>query len=746
MEIINQTPFTFACISGNLFFPKYSITLIVKGFFDLIIGAQAVPSEEQIFPTGDEFYPEDEDMQGGAMYSSDFAFFKPRADLLLVGKCHAPKGTKVAARQVKFQVDSKSKILNVFGNRYWKRGLLGSSSTDPEPFSEIDLRYENSFGGIGYKKNPVGKGINKIKDNSGNNLLPLPNILHPDDQIISPGSKLEPAGFGPLERMWEQRYSMLGTYKGNYLKKRWPWFPTDFDWGYFNAAPHDMQVEGYLKGDEEMYFENLHPEYLQLKTKLPGLRVRCFLNELERPDSDTTNFREIGMKLDTLWVDMDAEKLSLVWRGVADILTDEYDEIQHVFIISENVNDPPQTKDYYNDLFNEKLAEYEALWDVEPEEPDIDQVLARDDEGSDCAEVEQVIAEAEEKMKSSMAAAGFDPDNLPPQSQEDIEAEAKILEEIGIQKDKKEKPAITREIVIERIALKESFAGEDLTGLDLSELQMTDLDLQDVILTNANLQKSNLSKSNLTRANLADANLTGVNLSKTILKDADLTGTALIGAVLTGAVVEDAIFEKARLEGAILDEIAGKDADFADANLTGASLKKSDLAGANFSKCVLDNANFQGSNLREASVEGAVGMQVNMSETDLTELRASEGCNFTKGFFHKAEGLESIWESATLDEADFSYSSMEGADFTSASLKNAIFSCANMKFARFTKANLREARLGFMNLFQGSLEKADLSLTDFSGSNLYEVEFLESIIKETKFEFANLKMTKLSKR
>ncbi len=37
--------------------------------------------------------------------------------------------------------------------------------------------------------------------------------------------------------MWTQRYSKIGNYKGNYLKERWPWFPKDFDWGYFNAAP-----------------------------------------------------------------------------------------------------------------------------------------------------------------------------------------------------------------------------------------------------------------------------------------------------------------------------------------------------------------------------------------------------------------------------------------------------------------------------------------------------------------------------
>ena len=252
--------------------------MIVKGTFDLSPDKAAVAAKEQLFPTGDEFYPEDEEMIGGARYSSDFAYFKPRADLLLVGKCHAPKGSKVPARQVKFQVGSKSKSLNVFGNRTWKRGLLGSSAGEPEPFTEMELRYQNSFGGSGYKLNPVGKGTEKVNTRPGEKLYPLPNILLPGEQISSPGATLEPAGFGPLGCMWQQRISKLGTYKGDYLKENWPWFPKDFDWSYFNAAPDDMQMGGYLKGNESLYLENLHPEYTNYKAALPGLRVRCFVS------------------------------------------------------------------------------------------------------------------------------------------------------------------------------------------------------------------------------------------------------------------------------------------------------------------------------------------------------------------------------------------------------------------------------------------------------------------------------------
>ena len=152
-------------------------------------------------PTGDEFYEDDEDMVGGPRYSSDFAYFKPRADLLLVGKCYAPNGEELLAQQCTFRVGSYAKSLTVSGDRIWKKGVLGSTPSDPKPFKEIALRYENSYGGEGYPKNPVGKGYGKELTESGGKIHRLPNILYPADKVDSPHTHLEPAGLGPLGRI-----------------------------------------------------------------------------------------------------------------------------------------------------------------------------------------------------------------------------------------------------------------------------------------------------------------------------------------------------------------------------------------------------------------------------------------------------------------------------------------------------------------------------------------------------------------
>lgn len=741
MEIINLTPFQCAYLGGKVLFPENTLTLIVKGTFDLAPGGVAAPAEEQLYPTGDLFYPDDEKMQGGPRYSSDFAYFKPRADLFCVGKCHAPAGTQVLGRQVTFSVGNRSKQLKVIGDRHFKHTLLGSTATNAEPFSEMEMSYQNSYGGEGYLKNPAGKGFASIRTAAGEKLRPLPNITRPQDQQSSPNTELEPAGFGPLGGMWPQRASKLGTYKGKYMKERWPWFAKDFDWHYFNSAPEDLQIEGYLKGDETLFFENLNPTHPHYRSQLPGVNVKCFLSKADTEQTGAEHFQEVTMRLDTLWADMEEEKVVLVWRGVATILTDEYSEIEHLFIAQEETGQPAQEKEAYHELFLRALEEEEAEWDFDAEEGGDNSALTKEFDTSDDATVDQVGRDAEAKLKNTLVEAGHDPDQLPPPDQSDAEAEKKIIP----LEEKEDAHRITREMFIEKAALKESFANEDLSGIDISELTLTGLDFQGAILTGGNLCKSDLSGADLTGANLTGANLADAVLSNATLVDADLTGCNLTRGNLAGAILDNALFDQAGMQGVNLDQVSAQDTSFVEANLTGASLQQGNFGGADFSNGTLDRANFRKSNLKEAFVEGAVGIEIDMSQTDLSELRASEQCNFTRGIFKKAMGLESIWEDAILDGADFSYALMEGADFSGASLKGADLSCADMKFARFEKADLSAAKLIRMNLFQGSLEKANLSRTDLSGANLYEVEFLSSVINETRFESTNLKKTKLAK-
>lgn len=719
MEVINKSGLLYAPLVGRIGFPGHSLTQIVKGVFDISPDGQTTLSKEQLFPTGIELYEKDEEGTGSSRYESDFAYFKPRSDLLLVGKCHSPEHKPVRKCRVSFQVGETSKSLSIIGNRY-KQGAF-NSITDPEPFTEIELCYENSYGGITYKRNPVGKGEEKEQKTGGGKLWPLANIENTRRSS-------EPAGFAPLGSMWKDRASKMGTYKGAWLKERWPWFPKDFDWGHFNAAPSDMQVDGYLRGDEPLYFENLHPACAQYKSQLPGIRVRLFVHESSDGPESSTLFKEVALNLDTLWVDMEAEKLVLVWRGVSTVQSEDYDEIQHVFIVAEKLHDEAYPIEYYHGLFLKELEE-------DPDESPLESEPADDE-----IDVEAEIAQAEAQIKAALIAEGLDPDNLPELTPEEKAEEVKLLKELGVE----ERQSLTRNSFMERFEGGGDFIEENLQGLDLSGLDIHKVNLQSAILARVCFKNSNLAGATFSESDLSNADLTGANLQGANLKDADLTGANLSGADLTDSLLDDAIFEKANMLGTILDGVSATSANFSEANLKQAKFGKSTLKEASFSKAILDQADFQGADLSAASVDGASGKEVNMTEANLTELRASGGCDFSHGIFTKAEGRESIWENAILTHADFTYTKMEGADFTSADLTLANLYAANMKFARFTKTNLQEAKLVQMNLFQGSLEKANLWKTDFKGANLYGAEFLDAIIRDTNFDFSNLKMTKLS--
>ncbi|MHB9028773.1 MAG: DUF2169 family type VI secretion system accessory protein [Candidatus Latescibacterota bacterium] len=445
MRYVNLTPFPGAYIAGRLNFPGHSVTLLVKGTFDLRPGQASEPSKEQPFPTGDEYYPDDDEQKGGPRYEYDFAYFKPRTDLLLAGRCWSAGGKPVPASRVTFRVGPHARSLYVYGDRFWKGPSGLRAISNPVPFTSRELRYENSFGGPGYENNPVGKGYAETVNQAGERVWPLPNIEDPDHLIDSPDNRPAPAGFGPLGRMWKQRASRMGSYGGDWKNTRWPWFPRDFDWSHFNAAPPGMQVEGYLRGDEPLFFENLHPKYPRYESRLPGLRVRVFLNRLVAPDSGEMKFSEVPLRLDTLWADMDNEKLALIWRGSAEVLNEEMEEIRHVFIMSESLASEPASLQRCSEMYLAALAKEEEGFAAEMEKPAAPAAAAAEIAvpgiaaaipGIAAAETaeEEAPPESEEippldpdtiksQAKSFMAKAGINVENLPPEVRDRMDRE-----------------------------------------------------------------------------------------------------------------------------------------------------------------------------------------------------------------------------------------------------------------------------------------------------------------------------------
>lgn len=748
---------------------EWAATWILKGTFRLTPGGPALPPAEGEEPesVGGDLYLDDDDTKS-LSYFSDFVPFKPQADILLVGAAHAPGARPVSHLRTTLHAGPISKALVVFGDRQWNSSMSGGAyASPPQPFVTMPLCYESAYGGPGYKPNPVGRGWKSEG---------APNIEYPENLATGPRSRVTPAGFGPLAAAWEPRCKNLGTYDKTWQKERWPFLPHDFDWSHFNAAPLDQRVDGFLRGDEALGFENLHPDHPLYRSGLPGLRARCVVGE--RAADGTLLQREIELKLDTLWVDMEAEKLVLVWRGMAPVRSLKLEHVEELLAFTEPLTDPPAPvdeararllpqEDEDDDDFgpsDEELAANQAAFDKEFE-----------DMNADFARVEAEAKAAEVAHIARLVAAGIDPKQIEqavqtapctlPEIRKSVEAaiaklepthpeEAARLREIPLDEmeqmdeemtaiEQDGEPPLTRESVAAAVAAGQSLRERDMSELDLSGLDLSGANFEEASLKKTDLTGARLSGVNLTDANLSGAILTDADLRGATLDEADLTGAQLTGARLQGVSLEDATLAKLDLQGADFSNGKGLGADFTGANLTGARFEKADFPQACFSETVLDHAVFAGGSFKAAQFEGVHAHGIVMTEADISGIHADGKADFTGGRFESVQGEGSIWEDAILDGADFSRAHLARAIFVNASLRGAMLDRADLSGAMLDDAVLHAARLTNANLLRVTFDRADLTDADLSGSNMYEAGFWDAKLERTSLAGANLKGTTL---
>jgi hypothetical protein len=158
----------------------------------------------------------------------------------------------------------------------------------PNKFVTMDLVYERAFGGVydgpGFycKENLAGTGYIGKKRKKAIHKKQLPNLEDPSDLIRSWRSKPKPIGFGFYGRGWHPRVKYAGTYDEKYPKERAPKMPLDVSYAFYNAAHPDLQVEGYLHGNEEVELVNVSSQP-RLRFRLPGIRPKVTVTKWAVP-------------------------------------------------------------------------------------------------------------------------------------------------------------------------------------------------------------------------------------------------------------------------------------------------------------------------------------------------------------------------------------------------------------------------------------------------------------------------------
>lgn len=534
------------------------------------------------------------------------------------------------------------------------------------------------------------------------------------------------ANLGPVPMMAPERRAKLGTYDTLWHKTRWPWFPDDFDWNFFNCAPADQQLPE-LRGDETIAVEGL-------RTRLPGLWPRAFVNEGE--------LREVPLRIDTLWIDAEAKRLILVWRGQREVSSQKLKDQRHLLVAPGDGDFRAMLEEALEARKPKKVAAPVPEPEPEPPAPPPPEPVEQPDFSALKAEADRLEAEARRKFTPTP----IDPAVVEAQVNENLKRAREFLqkqgkpipkgldepfrmpnfEEPGPPEPEPELPPepapLTRDQVLARGG---KLAGEDLTGLDLS---------------GANLSGADLSRAVLARANLAGSDLRKANLVKALLPDAKLAGADLSEADLTGAVLSDSNAEGAKFRGAIAAQ-----ASFVGSNLASSDFDKATLAKASFREAKLAGANLAGAKAAEADLQRASAKGLRATGADFTKLKAAGG-DFEGADLRGILADGSVWESANLAKADLTKARLAGTEFSNANLTAANLTRANARKARFVEAILRGAQLVRLNLFQGSFEKADLTGADLREANLYEAETWEANLEGVNLRGANLRMSKLEER
>jgi uncharacterized protein YjbI with pentapeptide repeats len=648
--------------------PEHTCTVIVKGTFTVGDDGALKLADAQDPPSGDVAYDDGTDERPASIrYPSDFAIFKPGADVTLVGHAY-PTDPKSGFAAVELRVGSLRRTVAVYGDRKW------GDEKHPAPFDKMPLRWERALGGTLSDANPVGRGYK-----TG---VMLPNLERPGALVASKGDTPPPACFAPIAPMWRARRAKLGSYDATWLKTRWPYFPLDFDWTYFNAAPPEQQLP-YLQGDERFSVSGIGPGGSTLAGRLPDVHPRVFAQRTAEAGGD---FFEVLLHLDTFWIDTDERKVVLVWRGLFSVSDEDAPEIASLYV------DADQGAPMSLEEGEKRFAARAALATVPPTA-----LSFADDAPPDVG----------------------GPPPAPP-------------------------PSLGADEVRALVAAKGALAAMDLTGARLAGIDLSGVDLSGAILARADLTGANLARAKLARAVLTNVKAEGATFDGADLTEADLTRAAIAHATFRGTSAPRAVFDRANAVAASFVDAKCDGASLVRAKLDRATFDGATLVGADLSVTSLDDASFRGATLDDVRLYDTRGVRVAFEKAKMGNVRAGRA-HLPGASLVGVAAASSVWDEADLTGAALSEGVFDGAVFTRAKLDGATLNKTSAVEASFRRASLKGAHCLKANLMQAVFERADLTGADLRGANLYQAETWKAKTDRADLSLASVAGTKLAR-
>lgn len=651
---------------------------------------------------------------------------KTTAEYLVHGRAFAPPHSPGRCA-VRARVGDREKTLLVFGERFWN----GSTATDPLPFDDgMPITWDRAYGGPDFPANPIGKG--RVADQG---MLPLPNIELPDHPIVRPGQAVPPAGFGPInDVLHPQRAQYRGTYDDDYLKQHAPGFAPDIDWKHFNLAPADQWFDAPLQGDETFAFDHLHSEKPRLEGRLPGLKVRSFIELLR--DGEKSGLREVPLRLTTAWFFPNDERCILVFHGLTPIATDDASDVGLLMGAIERIGEEKPDEHYAKAVADRDDPRFGGIrslrdGDLLPDKLDLadpEQITAESAfklEGFQ-AQAQRRRAEVDMSVARSKASAmGLDPDKLgmklPPQATPP--SGDKLADFLEAQMQESERQQIKGlEDALDHLIRAMRFAKQN--NLNLAELQHRGPPAFSAKAKFAELESRQL----LPPTPEAQQKLRG--------QLAQMEGAERLG-YLQGAHMQPAARPMPPEKAAPLKEEMRRARElglrfFGGLDFTGADFSGLDLSGFDFSGAMLESANLAGANLAGANFSGAV-----LARVDFTGANAI-GASFIAANLGRAKLAQAAFDNADLTGATLSY-----CDFAQTRFPGAKLAGATLLETTFGPANWQGVSAPGINLLKRDLKGLDLSDADLSGTVFVECDLSGCELRRANLSGANFVQCKL---
>ena len=327
---------------------NHIFSMLAKRTYSFGLGGELEPAEEQLPLVGaDEFYDNGDAVSASCRMESDYVPFKIATDVVFIGNVHSRNGKPATVVEASLSVGETSKTLYAIGDRQCSYvRYRGVQFPDPDPFTEMEVRYERAYGGVDlhthgqdapmmYPRNPLGKGFVIEEDHEVLDGLELPNLEDPD-HLLAPDRLIlgdmrqwqkqpMPQGFGWYGKLWYPRCTFAGALPAHMdlyeevEEAAMGLIPEDqveqfkrlqmpmMDYKYFNGAAPGLATS-HLTGGEVIQLRNLTPGgSLDIRLPEPPPHISIDIGDgPQEPDE---------VVLHTVCILGEEQLVYLVWRG-----------------------------------------------------------------------------------------------------------------------------------------------------------------------------------------------------------------------------------------------------------------------------------------------------------------------------------------------------------------------------------------------------------------------------------------------